>query len=102
MTLLREGRLIAVPPPEKALRFLEQHGTPPAGSRGGGRRAVIGSAEKVRAGIEEVAEQYGAEEVMVVTITYDHEARRRSYELIADAFGLEPAKPQPTAASGAT
>jgi hypothetical protein len=23
-----------------------------------------------------------------VTITYDHEARRRSYELLADAFGL--------------
>jgi hypothetical protein len=26
--------------------------------------------------------------VMIVTITYDHDARRRSYELIADAFGL--------------
>jgi luciferase family oxidoreductase group 1 len=88
MTLLRQGRLIEVPPPEKALRFLEEHGSPPAGSRGGGRRAVIGSPDTVRAGLEEVAEQYGAQEVMVVTITYDHEARRRSYELIAEAFGL--------------
>jgi hypothetical protein len=35
---------------------------------------------------------------MVVTITYDHEARRRSYELIAEAFGLTPGRP-PTAAS---
>jgi hypothetical protein len=26
---------------------------------------------------------------MVVTITYDHEARRRSYELIAEAFELD-------------
>jgi hypothetical protein len=26
----------------------------------------------------------------VVTITYDHAARKRSYELIADAFGIEP------------
>jgi len=26
--------------------------------------------------------------VIVVTITYDHGARRRSYELIAEAFGL--------------
>jgi len=25
---------------------------------------------------------------MIVTITYDHEARRRSYELIARAFEL--------------
>jgi hypothetical protein len=28
--------------------------------------------------------------VIVVTITHDHEARRRSYELLADTFGLEP------------
>src|SRR4051794_11502353 len=39
MTLLRQGRLIPGPPPEKALRFLEQHGSPPAGSRGGRRPA---------------------------------------------------------------
>jgi luciferase family oxidoreductase group 1 len=97
MTLLRQGRLIQVPPVDKALRFLEQNGTPPAESRGGGRRAVIGSPEKVRAGIEEVAEQYGAEEVMVVSITYEHAARRRSYELIADAFGLERAVPKAAA-----
>jgi luciferase family oxidoreductase group 1 len=90
MQLLRQGRLIQVPPVEKALRFLDEHGPPPGPeSRGGGRRAVIGSPAMVRAGIEQVAEQYGAEEVMVVTITYDHEARRRSYELIAEEFGLE-------------
>jgi luciferase family oxidoreductase group 1 len=83
-TLLRQGRLIPVPPPEKALRFLATQE-----SRGGaGRRGVIGSPETVRAGIEEVAARYGAEEVIVVTITWDHAARRRSYELIADAFGL--------------
>jgi luciferase family oxidoreductase group 1 len=99
MTLLRQGRLIQVPPPDKALRFLERNGSPPPGTRGGGRRAVIGSPEKVRAQLEELAEQYGAEEVMVVTITYDHEARRRSYELIAEAFGLAP---RPAGAAGAT
>jgi alkanesulfonate monooxygenase SsuD/methylene tetrahydromethanopterin reductase-like flavin-dependent oxidoreductase (luciferase family) len=64
---------------------------------------VIGNPEKVRAGLEEVAEQYGAHEVMVVTITYDHEARRRSYELIAEAFGLAAApEGQPAAASRST
>jgi luciferase family oxidoreductase group 1 len=81
-TLLRQGRLIAVPPPEKALRFMATTET--------ARRGVIGSPETVRAGIETIASAYGAEEVIVVTITYDHEARRRSYELIADAFGVEP------------
>ena len=45
----------------------------------------------MRAGIEEAAQRYGAEEVIVVTITYDHAARRRSYELIAEAFGHAPA-----------
>jgi hypothetical protein len=47
----------------------------------------------VRAGLEEAAEQYGAEEAIVVSITYDHSARRRSYELIAEAFGLKAAEP---------
>ena len=27
----------------------------------------------------------------MVTITYDHEARRRSYELLAEAMDLQPA-----------
>jgi hypothetical protein len=52
------------------------------------RRAVIGAPETVRAGLEEVAAEYGAEEVLVLTITHDHGERRRSYELIAEAFGL--------------
>jgi luciferase family oxidoreductase group 1 len=80
-TLFHTGRLIPVPPVEKALRFLAEWGTPPTG-----RRMIVGSPETVRAGIEEVTRAYGAEEAIVVTITYDHEARRRSYELIAEAF----------------
>jgi len=42
----------------------------------------------VRAGIEAAAQEYAADEMMVVTITYEHAARRRSYELIADEFGM--------------
>ena len=37
-----------------------------------------------------MASAYQADEVIVVTITYDHGVRRRSYELIAEAFDLEP------------
>jgi alkanesulfonate monooxygenase SsuD/methylene tetrahydromethanopterin reductase-like flavin-dependent oxidoreductase (luciferase family) len=81
--MLRRGRPIPVPPPEKALRFLAQQGEP-----GSGRRRIVGSPDTVRAGIERVAAEYGADEVIVVTITHDHGARRRSYELIAEAFGL--------------
>jgi luciferase family oxidoreductase group 1 len=85
--LLQAGRLIPVPPVETAIRFLaEQAGSPDAGPRN--RRLIAGSPATVRAGIEEAAVEYGAEEVMVVTIVHGHEARRRSYELIAEAFGL--------------
>jgi luciferase family oxidoreductase group 1 len=83
-TLLRQGRLIPVPPIEKAERFFAQYPQPPVR-----RRAIVGSPENVRASIEAVAESYGAEEAIVVAILYDHGARRRSYELIAEAFELE-------------
>jgi luciferase family oxidoreductase group 1 len=88
-TLLRRNQLIPVPPPEKAVEFLTREGKALNGARPG-RRSIVGSPEQVRAEIETVASEYGADEVIVVTITHDHEARRRSYELIADAFGLEP------------
>jgi luciferase family oxidoreductase group 1 len=86
MAMLRRGRLIKVPPVETALRFEASGEAPAAGS---GRRTVVGSPETVRAGLETVASDYGAEEVIVVTICFDHAARRRSYELIAEACGLE-------------
>jgi alkanesulfonate monooxygenase SsuD/methylene tetrahydromethanopterin reductase-like flavin-dependent oxidoreductase (luciferase family) len=40
----------------------------------------------VREQLEALAADYGADEIMVVTITYDHAARRRSYELLAAEF----------------
>lgn len=87
LRLLRRGQLIAVPTPEKALRYLESEGVDPGGPLPG-RRGIIGSPDTVRAGLEALAADYGADELMVVTITHDHGARRRSYELIADVFAL--------------
>ena len=83
-TMLRRGRLIAVPPPDVAERFLAAEGD----GLSIRRRTIVGTPAQVRAGIEEAAAEYGAEEVIVVTITHDHGARRRSYELIAGEFGL--------------
>jgi luciferase family oxidoreductase group 1 len=51
-------------------------------------RAVIGTPESVRAGLLELQEQFQADEVMVITITGDYASRLRSYELLAQAFGL--------------
>jgi luciferase family oxidoreductase group 1 len=89
--LLRRGELISVPSPERALRFLASEGAS-AGPRPG-RRAVLGSPPAVREELERIAAEYGAEEVIAVTITFDHGARRRSYELLAEAFELEARKP---------
>jgi luciferase family oxidoreductase group 1 len=86
-TLLRRGDLIAVPPPEKALEFLAND-EPAPGQPRSERRAVLGAPTAVRAELEDVVFTYGAEEAIVVSITYEHEARRHSYELLADVFGL--------------
>lgn len=88
-TLLRRGQLIAVPPPEDAVRFLEADDRSAAGPRSE-RRAVLGAPETVRAELEDVVARYGAEEAIIVSITYDHLARMRSYELLAEACGCEP------------
>ena len=85
---LRQGRPIPVPPVEKALAWFA--GRDAAGATASaGRRLVVGEPATVRERLLDVAAAYGADELMVVTITYDHEARRRSYELLADAFGLQ-------------
>ncbi|HXM83181.1 MAG TPA: LLM class flavin-dependent oxidoreductase [Burkholderiales bacterium] len=49
-------------------------------------RAVIGGAAQCRRELEEMAHRYGADETMVLTITGDYASRRRSYELLIDAF----------------
>jgi luciferase family oxidoreductase group 1 len=84
--LRQTGQIIPLPPVETAVAFLEQYGD--AIRLDPRHRAVVGSPGAVRAGIEAVAADYGADEVLVVTMTYDHDARRRSYELIAAEFGL--------------
>jgi alkanesulfonate monooxygenase SsuD/methylene tetrahydromethanopterin reductase-like flavin-dependent oxidoreductase (luciferase family) len=85
MLMLYRGRPIPVPPVDRAEKFLELEGLPleqlPAG-----RRIITGAPTTVRAALERVAAEYGAGEVFVVNIMHDHAARRRSYELIAQAF----------------
>jgi luciferase family oxidoreductase group 1 len=88
LTMLRRGQLIPVPPPEKALEFLRRESKLDTPQHLPGRRGIIGSPEKVRSELERLAAEYGAEEAIVVTITHDHSARRRSYELLAEAFAL--------------
>ena len=52
------------------------------------RRMVIGAPEQAKAQLLELAAQYGVEELVVVSICYDFAARLKSYELLAQVFGL--------------
>jgi len=51
-------------------------------------RFTIGSPETVKAKILALAEECAADEVMITTSVHSHAARVRSYELIAEAFGI--------------
>ena len=50
------------------------------------QRAIIGNPAQVKQGIEQLADEFGADEIMTVTITYDFAARLHSYTLLAEAF----------------
>ncbi|MBO0753845.1 MAG: LLM class flavin-dependent oxidoreductase [Bradyrhizobiaceae bacterium] len=52
------------------------------------RRVLTGSAETVRARLDPLIAATKADEVMITTMIYDHGARRHSYEVLAQAFGL--------------
>ena len=52
------------------------------------RSAFVGTAEQVKEKLTALAEQHDLDELVVVTWTYDPEPRHRSYELLAQAFGL--------------
>lgn len=85
MLLLFRGRLIQVPPVEEALEFLKHEGAPME-TLPVHRRVIAGDPSAVRGALENLAQDYGADEVFVVNILYDHAARLRSYELLAQAF----------------
>jgi luciferase family oxidoreductase group 1 len=55
------------------------------------RRSIYGDPDHCRAAILEFAGTYEIDEAMILTITHDPAARRRSYELLAEAFNLKSA-----------
>ena len=52
------------------------------------KRSIVGTGDQVRERLTALAAAHGADELVVVTITYDYASRLRSYELLAQAFGL--------------
>lgn len=81
---LLRGETIRVPSVEKARAWMAAN---PGGPRRD-RRLLLGAGAEVRSQVEEVAGLYGAQEMMLVNILRDHAKRRRSYEMVAAAFGM--------------
>ena len=81
------GRFVPLPSPEEAAAypFSESERTRNAAIRA---RAAYGTPTTVRARLTAIAHENGADEVAIVTALHDPAARRRSFELIAQAFGL--------------
>jgi alkanesulfonate monooxygenase SsuD/methylene tetrahydromethanopterin reductase-like flavin-dependent oxidoreductase (luciferase family) len=49
-------------------------------------RSFVGTAEIIRSGVRRFLEATAVDEIIVVSSIYDHAARLRSYEMLADAF----------------
>ena len=56
---------------------------------------IDGDPAQVKQRIEQIADAYQTTDIGIVTICYDFADRVRSYELIAQAFGISPPKPSP-------
>lgn len=83
----RTGRLGPLPTPEEAMAYPY---TPQerAAIREYRDLHIVGSPATVRARIEALLEEVEVEEVMISSMIHSQEARLRSYELVAEAFGL--------------
>ena len=88
--LARGGTFAPVPPVQIAQPFVERR--PELTRR---KRMLHGDPTGVRADLERLAAAYDADELLVLTVAHEDEARRRSYALLADAFALRSATDDP-------
>lgn len=88
--LMATGREAAILTTEQALawNYTEQERAIIARER---QRAIIGTPDTVRERLQDIQQAFEADELMVITITGDYASRLHSYELLAEAFALDPA-----------
>lgn len=77
-----------IPSPEQAEQEFREWGVPPEELIREETRVVVGDPDQVRAALLDLADRYGVDEIMTVTVTHDPAARRRSYTLLAEAMRL--------------
>lgn len=82
---IARGRDRGIPSPEDAEAEFAEAGIPLDSLRHD-PRVITGDPGEVRRQLLELAERYGVDELMIVTVTHSFQARVRSYELIAEAM----------------
>ncbi|MEV4192850.1 LLM class flavin-dependent oxidoreductase [Streptomyces toxytricini] len=93
MLRLRAGRPGLIPTPEEAAAYAF---SPPEREFADGWLAnvVHGTPDEVRAGLDALAARTGADELMLTANAHGGAARLRSYELVADAYGMPAGEPR--------
>ena len=51
-------------------------------------RMFVGSPSTIHTELQELAKEAGVDEIMITSLIHNHEARKRSYELLAREFGI--------------
>jgi len=90
---MRSGHSSPIPSPQEALA----HAYTPAEralAQSVRSQRIIGTPDKVKALLDQLIEQTGADELMITTFMYGHNHRLRALELLADLFALRPAVEQ--------
>ena len=57
-------------------------------------RYIVGTPDRVASRLHDIAAQLNLNELIINTITHSHQARLRSYTLLAEAMGLGAPSPQ--------
>ncbi|MFD3376183.1 MULTISPECIES: LLM class flavin-dependent oxidoreductase [unclassified Streptomyces] len=87
MVRLRTGRPGLVPTPEEAEAYefspMEREFVDSWNAN-----VIHGTADEVRSGLDDLQKRTGADELMLTAVAHNGDLRLRSYELIADAYGL--------------
>jgi luciferase family oxidoreductase group 1 len=85
-----QGDFIPYPTTEEALAYEYSAGEIEQ-VKANRERNIVGTPRQVKMKIEELADQYNTEEIVVLSICHNHNDRVRSYELLAKAFNLQAA-----------
>ena len=87
IALRAKGEMLPLASPEDALAY-DYSPVDRARIAQNRTKLSVGSPKTVMAKLKPLIEETQAQEVMVTTMIYDHEARKHSYELLAEAFAL--------------